>query len=369
MSVFKKRNKYWINISFRGQRFRHPCPDNSRAGAIAYEARMRQRIAKGEELFPKAKEKALTLKEFSAKWMESYVKVNNKPSEIKNKTTYLRSCLIPAFGNKRLNEISSLDIEEFKAKQLKRLKPKTINGQLGTLAKCLRTSIEWGELNKMPIIRPLRCDPEEFDYLNEEEANRLLEAASGAYKTAILLALHTGMRIGELMALNWNHIDFEKQEIVIKDNFSAGVLSSTKSNKIRRAPMTQDLYNHLIALSPKNGFVLKGPDGLRFRPECSRTSIHAICKKADLRRIGWHKLRHTFASRLAERGVSMRAIQLLMGHSDIKTTMRYAHLGQHTLRDAIKTLETPTKIELWHHDGTTPNFDLKKIETQKREIT
>ena len=369
MSVIKRRNKWWVDISYKNQRFRFVCPENSRAGAKAFESVIRQRLSRGEELIPKAKKKCLTLIEFSEKWIKSYVEVNNKPSEIKNKKTYLRSCLLPFFGKKRLNEISSLDIEEFKAHQLKRLKPKTINGQVGTLAKCLRTAIEWGELDNMPITRPLRCDPEEFDYLNEEEAKKLLEAASEPYKTAILLALHTGMRIGELMALNWEKVDFIKKQIVVKDNFSVGVLGSTKGNKIRYIPMTQDVYNHLIVISPKDGFVLKGPDGLRFRPECSRTNIHEICNKAKLRQVGWHKLRHTFASRLAEKGVALLTIKELMGHSDIRTTMRYAHLGQHTLRDAIKVLETAHTFDLRHHSVTHENLGVTNFVPLKREIT
>lgn len=369
MSAIKRRKKWWVDFSFKGKRIRQVSPDNSRTGANAFESILRQRLSRGEDLFPKEKRKCLTLKEFAEKWITSYVEVNNKPSEIKNKKTYLRSCLLPFFGKKKLDEISSLDIEEFKAKQLKRLKPKTINGQVGTLAKCLRTAIEWGELDKMPIIRPLRCDPEEFDYLNEEEAKRLLDAASEPYKTAILLALHTGMRLGELMALNWDKVDFLKKQIIVKDNFSVGVLGSTKGNKIRYIPMTQDLYDHLIVMSPQVGFVLKGPDGLRFRPECSRTSIHLVCARANLRLVGWHKLRHTFASRLAEKGVALLTIKELMGHSDIRTTMRYAHLGQHTLRDAIKVLETSHVLDLRHHSVTHEDFGVKNLVSEKREIT
>ncbi len=368
MSAIKRRKKWWVDFSYKGQRFRHVSPENSRTGANAFEALLRQRLSQGQDLIPKAKKKCLTLKEFSEKWLKSYVEINNKPSEIKNKKTYLRSCLLPFFGNKKLDEITSLDIEEFKALQLKRLKPKTINGQVGTLAKCLRTAIEWGELENMPMIRPLRCDPEEFDYLNEEEAKRLLETASEPYKTAILLALHTGMRIGELMALNWEKVDFNKKQIIVKDNFSAGVLGSTKGNKIRYIPMTQDLYDHLITLEPKDGFLLKGPDGLRFRPECSRTNIHAICEKAKLRQIGWHKLRHTFASRLAEKGVALLTIKELMGHSDVRTTMRYAHLGQHTLRDAIKVLETSHVFDLRHHSVTHEDLGVINPIPLKREI-
>jgi len=369
MSAIKRKNKWWVDFGFKGRRIRYVSPDNSRTGANAFESILRQRLSRGEDLFPKEKRKCLSLKDFSEKWVQSYVEINNKPSEIKNKKTYLRSCLLPFFGKKRLDEISSLDIEEFKAQQLKRLKPKTINGQVGTLAKCLRTAIEWGELDKMPIIRPLRCDPEEFDYLNEEEANRLLMTAQEPYKTAILLALHTGMRIGELMALNWKNVDFVKKQVVVKDNFSVGILGSTKGNKIRYIPMTQDLYDHLVGMSSKEGFVLKGPDGLRFRPECSRTSIHAICDKAKLRQIGWHKLRHTFASRLAEKGVALLTIKELMGHSDIRTTMRYAHLSQHTLRDAIKVLETSQVFDLRHHSVTPANLGVTNSTPEKREIT
>ena len=369
MSAIKRKNKWWVDFSYQGQRHRLVSPENSRSGAKSYESVLRNRLANGQELTPPEKKKFMTLKEFANKWLEAYVKVNNKPSEIKNKTTYLRSCLLPAFGNKRLDEITSLDIEEFKAKQLKRLMPKTINNQLGTLAKCLKTAIEWGELEKMPIIRPLRSDPAEFDYLNEEEAKRLLDASDGFYYTAILIALHTGVRLGELMALKWVNVDFRNRQIIIKDNFSAGVLGSTKSNKIRYMPMTSDLYDHLISLEPKEDFVLKGPDGKRFRPECSRTTIHQICDKAKLRHVGWHRLRHTFASRLAEKGITMATIKELMGHSDIRTTMRYAHLGQHTLKDAIKVLESSHRIELRHNSVTPANLGVTNSGYQKQENT
>lgn len=369
MSAIKRSNKWWVDFGVNGRRYRISSPENSRTGAKAFEALLRQRISRGQDLFPREKKKCLTLRQFSKKWIKSYVEVNNKPSEIKNKKGYLGSCLLPAFGNKRLNEITSLDIEGFKASQLKRLKPKTINNQLGTLAKCLKTAIEWEELDKMPIIRPLRCDPEEFDFFNEEEAERLLKHAHEPYKTAILVALHTGMRIGELMALQWTSVDFNKRQIIVKDNFSNGVLTTTKSNRIRRIPMTNDLFNHLISQVPRNGFVLKGPDGLRLRPECSRTAIHETCNRANLRQIGWHKLRHTFASRLAEKSVSMTVVKELMGHSDIRTTMRYAHLGQHILQDAIKVLETSQIFEERHNSVTIQDLRVTNPVHQNSIIT
>ena len=112
---------------------------------------------------------------------------------------------------------------------------------------------------------------------------------------------------------------------------------------------------------------MKSPDGLRFKPECSRTTLHSICDKANLRHIGWHKLRHTFASRLAEKGVSMATIKELMGHSDIRTTMRYAHLRQHVLKDAIKVLETPQIIKLRHNSVTNEDLRITNFVNQNAE--
>jgi len=82
-----------------------------------------------------------------------------------------------------------------------------------------------------------------------------------------------------------------------------------------------------------------------------------------------YTLRHTFASRLAEKGVALLTIKELMGHSDVRTTMRYAHLGQHTLRDAIKVLETSHVFDLRHHSVTHEDLGVTNSMLLKREIT
>jgi len=71
-----------------------------------------------------------------------------------------------------------------------------------------------------------------------------------------------------------------------------------------------------------------------------------LCNKAGLRTIGWHKLRHTFASQLVAAGVSLKATQELLGHSDVRMTLRYAHLAPSALRSAVEVLENPQPISI-----------------------
>ncbi len=364
MSVIKRSNKWWVDFSYRGVRYRLPSPDNSKNGSKAYEAMLRQRISLGKNLIPDITFQIPKFKDFAKKWFKNYVEINNKPSAIKSKKTHLNGSLIPYFGNKRLLNITSLDIEEFKVKKLKTVTAKTINNQVGTLMKCLRTAVDWGIIDKVPITKPLKVAPSEFDFLSEEEANRLLQASTGPFYTAILLALHTGMRFGELMALDWKQINLANRQITVKQSFSNGILGSTKSNRIRYIPMTKDLFDHLLNLSSKEGYVLRRSNNKRFRPKYSIVVLHDICEKAKLRHIGWHKLRHTFASRLAEKGVPMVAVKELMGHSDIRTTMRYAHLGQHVLMEAISVLESQQKINICHNNVTIDNLGVSNFDSK-----
>ena len=80
------------------------------------------------------------------------------------------------------------------------------------------------------------------------------------------------------------------------------------------------------------------------RPVCADSALRKLCKSTDLRTIGWHTLRHTFASHLAMRGVPLPVIKELMGHDTITTTMRYAHVAPSTLRAAIEMLNPKTMI-------------------------
>jgi len=357
MSIFKKRNKYWINISFNRARYRLPSPDNTYAGAKAYESLIRQKLARGEPIKEETEKKeTFTFNSFSEQWFNVYVKNNNKKSEIIQKESILRNHLRPFFGSKLLEEINNLDIEKYKAEKTKTgLANKTINNQLTVLSKCLRIAEEWGVLDRMPKIKKLKVQPQKFDFLTEEECRLLLDNSEGYLREMIFFAIKTGLRFGELIAIDWNDINFKESLLTVRRSIVLGEMGSTKSNKIRYIPLTDDICQMLIQRFKKSGYVFSDKLGNPFKQHHCCEGLYSLCKRVGLRKIGWHTFRHTFASHLIQNGVSIKAVQELLGHSDIVTTMRYSHLGPSTLREAIKTLElrNDNNLDFWHHIGTT----------------
>lgn len=360
MSIYKKKNRYFISLYYENKRYRRISPDNSCAGARAYESLLRQKLARGELIAEEKRDTEVipTFKEFSGKWFEVYVKTNNKYSEVLNKKSLLRAHLVPYFGNKTLDKISNLDIESYKAKKLQLGQSnKSVNNHLIVLNKCFNTAKEWGIIENTPKIKLLKVQPQKFDFLSAEECRLLLDNCDGMLKEMILFNLATGVRFGELIALEWGDIDFKNNLVTIQKSIARGHLGSPKSNKIRHVPLLGGVSEILDSRSKKDGFVFCKNDGKPLGPMICLRWLHLVCRRAGLRKIGFHVLRHTLASHLAQNGVSIVLIKEILGHADIKTTMRYSHLTSSAVRGAIETLNNNFR----HHLGTTLIIEDKKI--------
>ena len=341
------RKSWWVDFRFNGRRHRKRSPDNSRAGAQAYEALLRQKISRGETLEEPEETSYPNFEEFAWKWFHVYVEPNNKASEISNKEIALRKYLIPFFGNSKLNKIDTLKTEEFKAKMTSGsdLSNKTINNVLTIFAKCLNSAKDWEMLDKVPKIQKLKVAPHRIDFLTEEESELLLQHSPGIWNNVFLVALKTGMRRGELLALSWEDINWEKKLISVSKSMHNRIITSTKSNRIRHIPMTSDIYEALLKRKRSKGFVFADDNKNHFSMRRLNDSLDQICKNAKLRKITPHILRHTFASHLAMKGAPIQAIQKLLGHSDIQTTMIYAHLSNSIYQETISLLESKPKDE------------------------
>jgi integrase len=340
------KKSWWVDFRFDHARYRRRSPENSRAGALAYEASLRQRLARGESLDPKEKAgcEELTFEQFAWRWFDQYVKVNNKISEQYSKEKILSSSLIPFFGEMPLHEIRTECVEKYKAQQVGTgVSNKTINNRLAVLGKCLNCASEWHGV-PVPKIRLLKCPPSKTDYLTPGECDLLLEHSDGELRAMIFLALRTGMRQGEIRGLQWESIDWQNRSIAVRHSWYdyKKALVSPKSNRERHIPIGIEAYEMLYLNRKKSGFVFISPHKEPFTCHRILNDLAKVCEKAGMRKIGWHVLRHTFATHLAMRGVPLTTVQVLLGHSTISTTMRYAHVAPSTLRAAIDMLSPKT---------------------------
>lgn len=362
MAVRQIKGSWWVDFRCEYVRYRKRSPENSRAGAQAYEALLRRRLARGEPLDEKkhAADKAETFERFAQAWLTGYVETNNKPAEQHNKRVVLRSSLIPFFGRMRLDEIGVRDIELFKAhERQKGNSNKTINNKLIMLRKCLATASEWGELkNALPAIKKLSSPQSKTDVLSKDEAERLLANAEGTVREMILMALRTGMRQGEIRGLQWEAIDWDNRFLTVRHTLCdySKSLASPKSNRERYIPLADDLFDVLCARRASTGYVFTDRLGRPFTKDYHLDQLKKVQKRAGLRNFGWHTLRHTFATHLSAK-VPLRTVQELLGHSTITMTMRYSHVSAENLRAAIDLLsaaQPPTMGSRWATDVQHP---------------
>lgn len=174
------------------------------------------------------------------------------------------------------------------------------------------------------------------------------------YHPFFLCALLTGMRLGELLGLQWGDIDWNSKFITVQRSFRRGRLDRTKTGKTRRVDMSDQLYACLKRLyvqrkreaikqgmsAPVESIFQKG--GKHISQNSIRNVFKRILKKAGLRHIRPHDMRHTFASLLLSNGESPVYVKEQLGHSSINTTVDiYGHLIPSSNRDAINRLDNP----------------------------
>jgi integrase len=251
------------------------------------------------------------------------------------KERYTLSALEAEFGRVPIAELSAWRIERWKAKRRAVVAPATVNRELTLLKAIFTKAVAWKMLDRTPTaeVRYLPVNNARLRYLTPEEINRLLAATRADVAVwlapAMLLALHTGLRQGELLALRWRDVDR-----------SVGLLAieTTKNNEKRRVPLNGVTRAVLDALPRFGERVLSWPWG----EPISRTTLYAAfgraCAHAGISDFHWHDLRHTFASHLVMAGVDLRTVQELLGHKTLEMTVRYSHLAPAHKAAAVEKL-------------------------------
>lgn len=320
---------------------------NSKSGAVEAERRAIARAMAGEPIKPTESilpappppKEVHTIESFAPTFL-AVSGVANKPSSVNSKEQVLRDHLKPHIGPLALERVDYATIEDLKVTLRGKLSAKSVNNVLTVLRRMLAIAKKRKLIESVPEIEWLRVPKSQFDFLTFDELRRLVTAADGEWTTMVLLAARTGLRQGELLALRWEDCDLVAGRLMVRQAVARGIVGTPKSGKDREVPLSPETVARL-----KSHRHLRGPlvfcdaaGHMLTRGECKHP-LYRACKRAGLRRIGWHVLRHTFASHLAMRGVSPKAIQELGGWASLSMVLRYAHLTPEVRRDAVALLD------------------------------
>lgn len=255
----------------------------------------------------------------------------------------IRAHLRPMFGALSLRELGTEHIDNFKLRQ-RRLDKQTLNNHLKLLISMLNVAMELKWILERPKIKKpkLAKYDKSYRYLKtQDEVNRFLIAAkeeSNLVHALYATAVYTGLRLGELAALDRASVDFDKRLIMVKNSFH----TETKTGEIRFVPILDPLLPVLkrwFVTCPGGRVVFPNAHGRMHLPSARvfQETLHRVLARAGFPRVEFkgklrwyvrfHDLRHTFASHWAMSGGDMYRLQKILGHQTAEMTQRYAHLS------------------------------------------
>jgi len=265
----------------------------------------------------------------------------------------LRKHLLPRFRDSRLCDITRAEIQQFLIAKLKNgYAWETTHHLRSLLSKVIGTAVDWNYLSDNPVhgVRmPERSLKRPHRFLSLDEVRRLIAASDEPVRTIVLLAVMTGLRIGEILALRWGRINFAAGTVRVEETCYKGHFGTPKTRASRReVPLTpavtralqahrvscRDTANEALVFVTRRGTPLAS-NNLRKR------QLHPASQRAELGSINWHSLRHTHGTLLHEQGTPLRVAQAQLGHSHMTTTLQvYTHASGSAQRQAVDHLES-----------------------------
>ena len=281
----------------------------------------------------------------------------NKSPTTQRREEEIKQKLEAHFGKKLLVKIHPQDVRMYQTSRRGEVAAATVNREMVLLRHLFTMAVEWHYLLGSPAkgIKQLREENRLFRYLTFEEAPRMIESCNGYLRSMVLVDLHSGLRKGELLRLKWSEIDFDR-----------GVLTvvNAKSGRSRHIPMNRVLTETLSSIERIAGspYVFCKRDGKPFGSV--NMGFRAARERVGLKDVRFHDLRHTFASWLVIRGVSLAVVRELLGHSSYEMTLRYAHLAPGQGAEAVHRLEARPNAsgeDRQVEDGTPVARDRKSV--------
>ena len=290
------------------------------------------------------------IEEFFKRYL-GWVRANRRPQTLESYTSITNGFTKFLNGHsdiKKVGDITPLLLEDYKIYRIKRVKDWTVNNDIKDLKAIFNKALEWGFVHSNPAkkIEYIEIsDAKPIRFLSEEEYRKFMEVCKNEFKEyypIFYTFVHTGMRRGEILGLDWADIDFKRNIIHIrsKDGFRPkGIDKKNKQAKTRLIPIHDRLTHLLYRLRKPVGRVFT----YRNRPYSDNRLGRALMKiteKAGIKGLTrLHELRHSYATFLVKHGVDIYKVKELLGHSDIRDTMKYAHMPTEFMKEDVKKLE------------------------------
>ncbi|HKV23358.1 MAG TPA: site-specific integrase [Candidatus Acidoferrum sp.] len=290
-----------------------------------------------------------TLEKFTREQWQAGALLALKPSSARYYQFQLDKHVLPSLGGYRLCDISRSAVQQFLLdRKRKGYSGSTVHGIRTTLARVLQAAVEHGYLETNPA-RAIKIGgrdrKRERTFLSLPQTRLLIASLTEPCRIVVLVAVLTGMRIGEILALRWKRLDFARGTIEVAETCSDGQFGTPKTRSSHRViPMSASLRN--VLESHKQRCARTEPDALAFctlkgtalsSKNLYNRELAPTCDRLELPRVSWHTFRHTNATLLGEVGESLKTAQAILGHSDLQTTLNtYMHVVPDSQRRAVE---------------------------------
>ena len=371
----KGSGMFWIFIDHQGKR---------KAKKIGRDKRLANEVAKkieakltlGDLDLQANKEKTISFKDFSQLWLENYIKPLRRQSTYERYKGMLTRHVYPFLGDKLIDEVKRKEIRNLilmknkdgLSRSMLCLIRDVISGPLGYAVdeELIEANPVSGILKRLKLERNKKIT---IEPMTQEEVELFLSTCQTYWLEQyifFLCAFRTGMRLGEILALQWSDIDFNSDFIRVERSYKRGIVELPKNGKVRRVDMSDQLVLNLKKLSKerkKEGLkagkgeaieIIFHRNGNYMEQNYIRRIFKRVLKKVGIREMRLHDIRHTFASLLLSNGESPVYVKEQLGHSSIQITVDiYGHLIPSSNRRAVNRLDNPQQSATYTQPAKT----------------
>jgi len=356
--IYSRGGKYYVTYYFRGRRCRKSISSSKKIAELVL-SDLKLKIDREEAGLLTRSDTLLS--KLVKNYLEFSIATKAESSHQRDREI-LELHFLPFCKDCALKSVSRKTIEDYIEERVKAVTESTVNRELNTIGNLFTKAVEWGLLSQNPCkgVRKLKEKSKVPVFLNFVEIRKLLENCDSFIYPVVKLALVTGCRMGEIIHLEWLDVDVEHRHIIVQDKEDW----HTKSHRHRIIPVSEDAVKMLVELKDLSisSKVFSSPEGHQLTKMQIHRHYRKALKSAGLSGFDFKALRHTYASHLVMRGVNIRAVQKLLGHSTVKTTERYSHLAPDHLESIRKFLDfIPDVSQSGHNLGTA-----RKLQTISR---